>query len=176
MIGWFSGTVDFDPGPGTHELTSTFVTELFVAKYDASGALINAVDIGDFETLLSDPRLAVDDAGAAYVLSGYQGSGTLMNGEALPPESNSYESAFVAKLDSSLQTMEWASFINLDGDFFAKGFAVDRTGAAVYVAAGTSGGGTFAGVPVTYDGVSASVSQFDAANGAVPLDNAAPIL
>ena len=75
VMGWFTGTVDFDPSAGTHELTATLPRELFVAKYDVDGALVNAVDIGDFEVGPYDPRLAVDDAGAVYITSQYRESG-----------------------------------------------------------------------------------------------------
>ena len=44
--GVFSGTADFDPGPGTFNLTSAGAHDVFVAKYTAAGALVWARRLG----------------------------------------------------------------------------------------------------------------------------------
>ncbi len=46
VTGWFSGTVDFDPGPNTFNLTSSGMTDVFVAKYTMQGNLLWAFRIG----------------------------------------------------------------------------------------------------------------------------------
>ncbi|MFM1931973.1 MAG: hypothetical protein RL226_1276, partial [Bacteroidota bacterium] len=46
ICGYFEGTVDFNPGAGTTNLTSSGTTDIFIAKYDASGSLIWAKKIG----------------------------------------------------------------------------------------------------------------------------------
>ncbi len=46
MGGYFRGSVDFDPGPGTHIVTATDSIEGFLAKYDASGNLLFAFALG----------------------------------------------------------------------------------------------------------------------------------
>ncbi|MCA9041098.1 MAG: SBBP repeat-containing protein [Planctomycetaceae bacterium] len=46
VTGSFTGTVDFDPGPGTTQLTSHGSDDCFVAKMDADGNLLWAVSFG----------------------------------------------------------------------------------------------------------------------------------
>lgn len=48
ITGYFTGTVDFDPGAGTQNLTSTsaFSSDIFFAKYDASGNYVYAKKMG----------------------------------------------------------------------------------------------------------------------------------
>lgn len=59
MTGYFEGTVDFDPGVGTFELTSDGpFNDIFITKLDASGALLWAGRIG----------YIIQDKGACIVL------------------------------------------------------------------------------------------------------------
>ena len=44
--GFFTGTADFDPGSGSHTLTSRGHTDVFVSKLDASGAFVYAKQLG----------------------------------------------------------------------------------------------------------------------------------
>ena len=45
-IGYYSGTVDFDPGPGTLNLSSNASLDLFIVKLNASGSLVWAKSFG----------------------------------------------------------------------------------------------------------------------------------
>lgn len=45
-VGYFYGTVDFDPGVGTHELTSAGNRDIFITKVDATGSLVWATKFG----------------------------------------------------------------------------------------------------------------------------------
>lgn len=65
-IGGYLGTVDFDPGPGTFNLTSTpFNKDNFVAKYNKNGELIWAFGIPG--THNSEGYIDIDPLGNIYV-------------------------------------------------------------------------------------------------------------
>jgi hypothetical protein len=66
LTGTFGGQVDFDPGPGTHYLTATETTGLFILKLDADGNHVWAKKLGG-PGLVSGGSLIVDDFGNAYI-------------------------------------------------------------------------------------------------------------
>jgi Ig-like domain CHU_C associated/Secretion system C-terminal sorting domain/Beta-propeller repeat len=47
VTGYFSGMVDFDPGPGTFSLNSSSSSDIYIAKYDSSGNFLWAKQIGN---------------------------------------------------------------------------------------------------------------------------------
>lgn len=73
ITGAFSGTVDFDPGPGTTNLTSNGLRDIFVAKYSPSGALLYAVNFGSGGDERSN-GIAIDGAGNAYITGLFSGA------------------------------------------------------------------------------------------------------
>lgn len=74
ITGYFNGTVDFDPGPGTLELTADGSEATFVASYDAAGALRYAFDV---QRNSGSPLfgIAVDDDGNVYITGSFLGAG-----------------------------------------------------------------------------------------------------
>jgi hypothetical protein len=71
--GSFSGTVDFDPGPGVFNLTALGISDAFVQKLDAQGNFLWAVRIGNTG---KDRALAVttDASNNVYVIGQFIGT------------------------------------------------------------------------------------------------------
>ncbi len=108
--GFFSSTADFDPGAGVVNLSSSGQEDIFVAKYDASGELSWAKQIGG---TLSDrgSNITLDLNNNVYVGGSFRGTVDFDPGVGIfNLTSNDEEDAFLVKLD-------------LDGNFiWAKSF------------------------------------------------------
>jgi hypothetical protein len=109
VVGYFSGTADFDPDPvGTYDLTARGTADAYVAKYDPDGALVWVRRMGgDVVAGASDDRasaVAVDGSGNVVVAGQLNGSGDF-GGVALTAAGG--RDGFVAKIDPSGQVL-WA--------------------------------------------------------------------
>jgi hypothetical protein len=71
--GTFGLTVDFDPGPGTFNLTADSLSDIFISKLDASGNLIWAKKMGG---VLNDYGMSVttDGPGNIYITGYFYGT------------------------------------------------------------------------------------------------------
>jgi gliding motility-associated-like protein len=69
--GYFGNTLDFDPGPGTFNLTATGY-DIFVLKLDESGKFIWAKQIGGNGTIISN-SIAADALGNVYTTGYFSG-------------------------------------------------------------------------------------------------------
>ena len=69
MTGFFTGTVDFNPGPGTYSLTAypswNWATNLYICKLDSSGDIKWARQLWDINYYVK-PVIAVDKTGDIY--------------------------------------------------------------------------------------------------------------
>ncbi|MCW3070150.1 MAG: hypothetical protein JWO44_40 [Bacteroidetes bacterium] len=131
VAGEFTGTVDFDPSPGTANLTGGSITNtgLFLAEYDSSGALVWAKQISSNHTLdVYEGKNLWLDSHKNIVLGGYL-IGTVNfdpTGAAVPVSTiNSYRDAFLAKYDS-LGNYIWAKSFGSGGDDNVTSIAVDN--------------------------------------------------
>lgn len=110
VAGYFSGTADFDPGPGTYPLTARGGTDAYVAKYAPDGSLVWARRMGGDVVTSSAVyddwarAVAVDGNGNVYVAGQFNGTGDF-GGVALTAAGG--RDAFVARLDPNGQVL-WA--------------------------------------------------------------------
>jgi hypothetical protein len=107
LTGYFEGTADFDPGPGTFNLTSVGNTDAYVAKLDASGSLIWAKQLSGTNHVISR-SIVIDASGNVYTTGDFQGTADF------DPSTASFNltsagatDIFVSKLDAS-GNLVWA--------------------------------------------------------------------
>lgn len=125
--GSFRGTVDFDPGAGTTNLTSSGVEDIFVMKVDANGSLVWATSMGGSGSDIGN-EIAVDANGYIYVAGEFEstvdfdpGAGTA--NLTSPAGSASFVSKFTAAGNYS-----WSRMIGSNLGTRATGLVVDASG------------------------------------------------
>jgi hypothetical protein len=131
--GTFSGTVDFDPGPGRTELTSAGGSDAFLLRLSPKGELVWARRFGGPQSDVG-LRVAVGPDGV-WVTGSFQGTMST----APPLTSAGRTDAFLAKLDLDGKVL-WARRIGGPKDDAGCGVAASRNG-EVWVA------GNFAETP-----------------------------
>jgi hypothetical protein len=129
--GYFQGTVDFDPGPSVDSHTSIGYEDVFLSKFDPSGAFLWAKTWGG--TLFEEGwDVAVDGSGNVYVTGYYQGTVDFDPGPGIDSHPSNGDNAFLSKFDSSGAFL-WAK--TWGGDYpwdyvYGRGVAVDGSGNA----------------------------------------------
>jgi len=123
--GIFEGTADFDPGPGTVNLTSTGGRSLFISKLDASGNFVWAKQTrGNAEGNF----IRTDASGNVYTSGNFQGTTDFDPGAGtVNLTSAGGRDAFVCKLDAS-GNFVWAKHLGGSGDDVSESLAIDASG------------------------------------------------
>lgn len=129
--GFFSSTVDFDPGPGVSNLTATgggFDFDVFINKMDSLGNFIWAKQLGgsSFEDCKA---LSVDSRGNVYATGYFSGTADFDPGPGSYPLISAGSDIYVAKLDST-GNFVWAKQIGeavTDNSGFGKGLVLDAS-------------------------------------------------
>jgi hypothetical protein len=168
--GDLNGTADFDPGPGTFNLTSTGSNDIFVSKLDSAGSFVWAKQMGGTSEDYS-LGLAVDAAGNVYTTGQFQGTADFDPGPGIFNLTSAGEyDIFVSKLDSAGNFL-WAKQMGGTTWDAGTGIAVDAAG-NVYTTGWFAGTADFDPGPGTFNLTSAGaddifVSKLDSAGNLV---------
>ncbi len=130
--GQFEGTVDFDPGASTSNLTATGNRDIFISKFDMNGNYLWAKKMEGFgdEIGLS---LAIDASGALYIGGIFQGTVDFDPSAAVfSLNSNGQYDIFIAKLDAGGNFL-WAKSMGGFGIDGFKSLAIDPSGNVCFV-------------------------------------------
>jgi hypothetical protein len=119
ITGIFRGTATF----GTTNLTSSGSTDIFIAKYDASGNVLWAKQAGG-TVIDAGKNIAVDSSSNSYITGEFLGSVTFDN---ITLTSNGDYDAFIAKYDAFGNVL-WARQSGGTGLEVGRGIAVDGSG------------------------------------------------
>ncbi len=132
--GQFSGTVDFDPGVGTANRTSSGDSDPFIMKFDSAG---NFVWAEQFAGTSAGPwagfpdsiaSLAIDPSGNILATGSFTGSIDFDPGAGVfELVSSSSLDGFIAKIDSN-GNFVWAKQIGTDKVLFSQGLTTDSAG------------------------------------------------
>ena len=155
LAGFFDDTLAF--GGTAPEITSIGALDVWVAKFDTSGAGVWAVRFGGAGND-RNVKLGVDKAGDIYIAGEFQNQVAF---GAFPLVSVGGIDAFIVKLHGNDGTVAWATSFGSAGDDGIWDVMVDAAG---HVAVAGTVGGSLAGGPPSSD-LDAVVAAFDAATG-----------
>ncbi|MCH8902458.1 MAG: T9SS type A sorting domain-containing protein [Bacteroidetes bacterium] len=131
VTGYFFGTVDFDPGAGTTNLTSVGLYDIFFAKYDSAGNLLWARNMGG-PSLDVGASIVVDDSGKIYLTGFFVGTADFDPGAGTANlTAIGFSDIFFAKYDETGKYI-WAKKIGGGNIDLGSSIALDGSG-HVYV-------------------------------------------
>jgi len=127
--GFFTGTVDFDPGPGSFNLTSS--GEIFISKLDAAGNFAWAKQMLTIAAISQNRLIVVDAAGNVYTTGTFFGTVDFDPGAGVFNLSSAgFRDIFVSKLDAA-GNFVWAKQMGGSGladDARGYSIAIDGSG------------------------------------------------
>jgi hypothetical protein len=141
--GYFSGTVDFDPGAGTFTLSSGLGNDVFISKLDALGNFIWAKNLGG-SGFDNGNSIVLDGLGNVYTTGFFSGTADFDPGAGtFNLTSAGDRDIFISKLDASGNFI-WAKSMGGAGRDYGNSIALDGSG-NVYTT------GFFFGGPADFD-------------------------
>jgi hypothetical protein len=150
VTGYFSDTVDFDPGPGTYNLTSAGLTDVFFLKLSVQGSMTLAIRVGGPLGDMSS-ALCISDAGSLYATGHFYG---IVDFDPGPGTYNlvatgSLDDIFVMRLDTA-GSFGWAVSLGGTAGDFGRAIATDPS-QNVYSGGQFQGTGDFDPGPGAYN-------------------------
>jgi hypothetical protein len=138
IIGNYSTTIDFDPGAGVYNLTSTGYWDAFITKIDSSGNFMWAKGFGCFSFDDYGNSIAIDRANNVYGTGGFTGSTTFGSTTLSPVGQND---VYVTKLNSA-GTFQWTKQMGGASGDVGYGISIDAN-SNVYSTGRFMGNGDF---------------------------------
>lgn len=129
LTGSFNGTIDFDPGTGTNNISTNGNLDIFISKLDVNGDFVWAKSFGSTNADFGY-SISVDGSGNVYTTGGFRGTvdfdpGTGTNN--LVSTNTVQPDAFISKLDAS-GNFVWAKSFGGLGLDQGKSIHVDNVG------------------------------------------------
>jgi hypothetical protein len=124
--GGFQGTVDFDPGPGVYNLTSSGLLDIYIIKFDSSGNFMWAKAFSGSQSALCY-SIAVDLSGNIYTTGFFHETVDFdpgLTGFYLSSTGGFASDAFISKLDSAGNFL-WAKSIGGSNPDVGQSITVD---------------------------------------------------
>ncbi|HIK13203.1 MAG TPA: DUF4347 domain-containing protein [Oscillatoriaceae cyanobacterium M33_DOE_052] len=152
-IGNFQGTADFDPGPGTFNLTSAVSYDIFISKLDANGNYVWAKKMGAGGSDRGS-SITLDSSGNVYTTGGFSGTVDFDPGSGtFNLTSAGYSDTFISKLNPD-GSFAWAKNMGGSGEHIGNSITLDSSG-NIYTTGSFSGTADFDPGPGTYNLTSA---------------------
>jgi hypothetical protein len=127
ICGFFSGSVDFDPGSTVYNLTSAGQIDAFFCKYTSAGSLVWAKRFGGQGSDIGT-SMALDQSGNLYGTGGFfMTASTDVGPDYFSLGSVGGEDVFVFKQDAS-GSFAWMRSMGGSGDEFANSLVLDGNG------------------------------------------------
>lgn len=124
--GIFNGAIDFDPGPGTFNLTSTGIEDIYISKSDSSGNFVWAKRIGGTGNDWSS-AIALDASNNVYTTGYFNGVDDFNPDTATFIFTPSGIDIYISKLDS-LGNFIWAKSVGGISSNYSESIALDGLG------------------------------------------------
>jgi len=125
VAGFFTGSIDLDPGAGTATVTSAGGSDVYIVKLDSSGNYVWGKRIGGTSGDVPT-ALALDGSGNVYVAGGFDGT-VDFDPNAGVANLTASGANFIVKLDSSGNYVAATAFA-ANGSAQTNGLAVDGSG------------------------------------------------